>query len=428
MTDMVAVALHDGWYGCGTGAGRSNRTFLRALIPMLAPSVRLRILPIRLVPSSAEYDASWHAGSGALLRPGDEVVPVDNGTDGLVRFGDVSHFREACRSAARVMRELAGRSEQIFIAAFDAPFAGLASLLPGPLRSRLVYVPRSTGIAHSPADAARIAFERTGIRTLIQADGQIAAISGYMRTHLRDAYEVPDRHLVDLPNGLSPDDWTLTTSAFPPPPAARDGFIFAMGRAQPYKGFDDLIDALVLVRTRQPVPHLVLAAVTESPQPTPYQRHLAARLNADHIDATLLTRFDTQLRGLLAHPGLAAAIVPSRAEPFGRIMLEAYVGGAPVVTTTAGGLADLARDGYTAFTCPPQQPAALAEAMDRALTATPTEKIRMRTAARAEAARHDHTETVQRFLRRAAPWALRPSGRDLAPGAQSMNPGAASGA
>jgi hypothetical protein len=49
-----------------------------------------------------------------------------------------------------------------------------------------------------------------------------------------------------------------------------------MGRAVPYKGFEDLLDALVLLNAEGTrAPHTLLAAVTEDPRPTPYQEHLA---------------------------------------------------------------------------------------------------------------------------------------------------------
>jgi hypothetical protein len=70
------------------------------------------------------------------------------------------------------------------------------------------------------------------------------------------------------------------------------------------------------------------------------------------------------LRTLLIHPAPAAVVVPSRAEPFGRIPLEAFVAGAaPVVATTAGGLAELVTD-QTGYSARPADAASLADALD----------------------------------------------------------------
>jgi len=102
-----------------------------------------------------------------------------------------------------------------------------------------------------------------------------------------------------------------------------------MGRAHPYKGLDDLLDAFALLKGRQVrVPHVVIAAVTEDRELSAYQRHLAHRISTERLDATLVTRFTPGLRTLLLHPALAAVVVPSRTEPFGRIPLEAFVAGA----------------------------------------------------------------------------------------------------
>ena len=59
-------------------------------------------------------------------------------------------------------------------------------------------------------------------------------------------------------------------------------------------------------------------------------------------------------------------MIPSRSEPFGRVPLEAYAAGAaPVVATTAGGLAEQVIDGVTGFTAAPADPVSLAAAIER---------------------------------------------------------------
>ena len=108
---VVMVAVHDGFYGCGTGAGQSNRAFLRIVASLLAPSVRLAVLPVRLRPGSSEYDPVWHRETLAILAgTSSEIVPVDNGSNGMTRFGGLDCFRAACTSAAAsITRILAAR-------------------------------------------------------------------------------------------------------------------------------------------------------------------------------------------------------------------------------------------------------------------------------------------------------------------------------
>jgi glycosyltransferase involved in cell wall biosynthesis len=155
------------------------------------------------------------------------------------------------------------------------------------------------------------------------------------------------------------------------------------------------------------VPHTLLAAVTDDLTPNTYQEHLARRITAEKLNVTLLTRFDTRLRSLLVHPALAAVVVPSRTEPFGRIPLEAFVAGAaPVVSTTAGGLVELVTD-QTGYPARPGDPASLADALAGALAADTADRARLRAAGRRLSATcYNYDKTVRRFMDHIAPWAV----------------------
>ncbi|MGH3253030.1 MAG: glycosyltransferase family 4 protein [Trebonia sp.] len=417
----VAVAVHDGFYGCGTGAGASNHAFLRALCDLLSRDVQLTVIPVELAPDSPEYDADWHASSLELVtRAGAKVVPVGNGTAGATRFGGLGNFRHASASAAQAITAALGQAPRSLAVAFDAPFFGLAPLLPDRHAENTVIVARATAALHAPGDHERIAWERDGLSALAASGGHVAATSRHIREHLTRAYAIPDESITDLTNGLAPGEIPARPARGRelPPPAAGRGFLLAYGRAEPYKGFDDLLDALPIAgQTGIQVPHLVLGAVTDEargygtsrPEATSYQRHLADRIEREDLDVTLRTRFDPRFRELLAHPALAAVIVPSREEPFGRIPLEAYQAGAsPVVATTAGGLAEIVTEGHTGFTADPGDPPSLAAAVLRALTASPAQRRRLLAQGRSiSAARFDYPANIRSFLEARAPWALR---------------------
>jgi glycosyltransferase involved in cell wall biosynthesis len=278
----------------------------------------------------------------------------------------------------------------------------------------MVTIAQATGGIHTPNDAQRLAWERRGLHTAVTAGGVVAATSAAMRRHLVNSYGLPDTAVVDLPNGLTPADWQPIGAQHVPelPPPARAGFVLAMGRAEAHKGFDDLIDAVLLLRRQGiRVPHLL---VTDDPDPNAYQQHLARRLIDEQLDATLWTRFSHGIRGLLAHPALLAVVVPSRVEPFGRIPLEAYAAGAaPLVATTAGGLAELVIDGRTGYTAPPADPTALAGALRRALCIDgATRELFRRTGRNLAATRYDYRRAVAELLGRTAPWLIRPDTTD----------------
>jgi glycosyltransferase involved in cell wall biosynthesis len=402
---VVAVALHDGFYGAGTGAGRSNRALLAAVADTLAPGVELALLPVLLHPESPEHDRHAHQRLRARLAAvPHQVLPLDNGTAGMRRFGGLAAFQHLNRHAVTVLTTLMDHHPCGLLIAIDQPFAGLGPLLQAQPGWRLLYLPRSTADHH--ADAERAAWEQHGLAGWTARGASIGAISSHMRA-LLTAKGVPAPRVIDVPGGLAPADQVPLADAPPLPAEAEDGFVLAMGRAQPYKGFDDLLDAVdLLARRGVPVPHLLLAAVTDSGEPTAYQQQLRERAAEICAPVTVWTQFHPGLPGLLHHPGLRAVVVPSRTEPLGRIPLEAFAAGAaPVVATTAGGLAETVLDGATGFTAPPGDPRALAAALHRALAAPPHEVERLRAAGAELVAARDYTSCITGVLSALAPWA-----------------------
>lgn len=401
---MVAVALHDGYFSAGTGAGRSNRAVLDAIADSLAPGIRLVLLPVWLTSASPEYDGPAHrAVRERLATVPYQVIALNNGTRGMRRFGDLAAFQHLNRHAAAELDPLMRRHPQGLLIAIDQPFAGLGPLLQPPAGWRLLYLPRSSADHHASPD--RAAWEQHGLAGWARHGAHFGAISGHMRTLLTGKNILAER-IIDVPGGLAPTDRVPLASAPVLPPAAADGFMLAMGRAQPYKGFEDLLDAVdLLARRGVRMPHLLLAAVAEG-EPTAHQRHLCQRAVELPVPVTVWERFDPGMPGLLHHPRLRAVIVPSRTEPLGRIPLEAFAAGAaPVVATTAGGLAETVIEGVTGYTCPPGDPQALADALRRALAAPPGEVERLRASGAALAAARDYTSCITGVLVSLAPWA-----------------------
>lgn len=391
MKRVIAVALHDGFYSAATGAGLSNRALLSAVVDHLGHDTHLAVLPIRLDPSSPEYDADVHARIRKLLADvPHEVIPVENGTDGATRFGDLHAFQHAAENAATAVDHLTRQYQDGILIAIDRPFVGLGRHLNPASGWSSLYLPRSTALHHP--DAAHREWEHDGLEGWLRASGQIGAISSHMRSILETA-GIPSGRVIDVPNGLTNEPVPLNVAPALPS-ECENGFLFAMGRAAPYKGFNDLLDAIeILQADGLPLPRVLLAAVTDDGVPTDYQRHLAAR--AERLPVTIWTRFDADLPGLLHHPALRGVVVPSLIEPFGRIPLEAFAAGAaPVVATTAGGLAETVIDDVTGFTAPPADPPALSRAIRRATAATPEQLGVLRENGRDLVERRDYRRTI----------------------------------
>ncbi len=409
---MVAVAVLDGFYGCSSGAGWSNRALIEILAEVVPVEIDLVILPVRIDAVSDRWQREWRRGVEEALGRSIRRVEV-RALDGN-RGGPGGHGEPALTGAVqRALARLRGEYRRGLVVLCDVGFSGAAAQSTADSAWTTVIVPRTSALLVQPELVERVAWERESLRRAAQRGVWIAAISGYMRSLLTQQIGVPASAVVDLRNGVSGVDTGRTvTGVIDLPPAARGGFWLAMGRAVPEKGFEDLVDALCLLRDRRVrAPHVVLAAVGEGVDLSAYQRRLAERVAREQLDVSLLTRFSPQVRGLLAHRSIVGVIVPSRVEPFGRIPLEAYAAGAaPVVATRAGGLAELVVDGRSGYLAEPGDPADLAEALGRAAMTDAGTRERMREHGREILRGFDYRDSVWCLLSQVAPW-LTPSVR-----------------
>jgi glycosyltransferase involved in cell wall biosynthesis len=156
-----------------------------------------------------------------------------------------------------------------------------------------------------------------------------------------------------LPNFV--DDFAATPPATDLPPGRP--LLLGLGRLHADKGFDIAIRAL----SRLPGAHLAIAG--EGPEET------ALRRLAAHVGTAARVHF----LGWREDPGalLRAAdlfVCSSRIEPLGNMVLEAWSAGCPLVAAAAAGPRELVRDGENGLVVPPEDPVALAAAIETLLT------------------------------------------------------------
>ncbi|MBP0464453.1 glycosyltransferase [Roseomonas sp. PWR1] len=157
--------------------------------------------------------------------------------------------------------------------------------------------------------------------------------------------------------------------------------LLAMGRLHRNKGFDVALRALALL----PGAHLSIAG--EGPERAALES-LARELGVADRVAFLGWRRD--VGALLA--GCDIFLCSSRHEPLGNIVLEAWSAGRPVVAAAAQGPSELIEDGETGLLVPPEDAAALAQAVG-ALLADPQRAARIAQAGR-EAFARDFAEAA----------------------------------
>jgi glycosyltransferase involved in cell wall biosynthesis len=140
-------------------------------------------------------------------------------------------------------------------------------------------------------------------------------------------------------------------------PFAAGAVVGFIGRLDPIKRIVDLLDAVALLDSS-----VRLEIFGEGSERT--------RLQA-HVDGLGLQSRVT-FRGAVARPQLALAaidllVLPSDAEGFGLVLIEAMAAGTPVVATNVPGIRDVVIDGRTGLLVPARDPKALAAAIRRVL-------------------------------------------------------------
>jgi D-inositol-3-phosphate glycosyltransferase len=221
----------------------------------------------------------------------------------------------------------------------------------------------------------RVAIER---RLLREVDAVVAA-TPLDRAQMVWHYGADAASIHVIPCGVdlrrfAPRDQAAARVALdlPPPPHR---LVLLVGRIEPLKGIDALIEATAGILARRPewrgsLTALVVGGGTEQERAgwNAEQRRLAAlRENlALQADVRFLgARSQDQLPLLYA----AADIVtmPSHYESFGMAALEGLACGRPVVATSAGGPAFIIEDEVSGLLTPPNDPPALAARLERLL-------------------------------------------------------------
>ncbi len=134
----------------------------------------------------------------------------------------------------------------------------------------------------------------------------------------------------------------------------------ALGRLEPQKAFEVLVDAAALLRRELPDLHVVVCGEGSE------RRSLERRVRAHGLDRTFLLPGNRRdVRDLLGT--LDVATLPSRYEGRPVALMEYMAAARPVVATAVGGVPDVLHDGVDGVLVPPDDPAALASAIRRLL-------------------------------------------------------------
>ncbi len=205
-------------------------------------------------------------------------------------------------------------------------------------------------------------------RPFLRRLAAMIAVSAAVRDTLLRARAVPPARIVTIPNGIdagrrpaAPAGWRRARGLDATTPVI--GYV---GRLSPEKGLEVLLDA---ARRLCPAGGAQAHWLIVGGDPSPRGGY-AARLRRLAEASGMGPR--VHFLGYVEDAAAAAAdfdihVVPSRAEPFGLVTLEAMASARAVVATRAGGSPEIVRDGVDGLLVPPDDPAALAAALARLL-------------------------------------------------------------
>ncbi len=168
-----------------------------------------------------------------------------------------------------------------------------------------------------------------------------------------------------------------------------DAFVvFGLGRLIERKGFDILLDAVTRLPDRIDGRPLVLAIAGDGPMLPALESAGRRALNRDRL----------RLPGWVADPDMwyrasDVFVCPSREEPLGNVILEAWSHGLPVVATRTAGPLELITEGHDGLLVEAGDAKQLADALLRLLRGAEDERLLLGRNGRARVAA-DHAEDV----------------------------------
>ncbi len=211
-----------------------------------------------------------------------------------------------------------------------------------------------------------------GEQEILKFADRIVAATQAELAQLQWLYQADTRKVVVVPPGVDvsrfypiPKDEAKEYIGVPP----CDRMLLFVGRIEPLKGLDTLIEAIGQMRNAglfidQPICLTVIGGDPDvSPEAMSAEMARLKALRERSGVGDLVTFIGKRDQDTLPYyySAAEAVVMPSYYESFGMVALEAMACGTPVVASEVGGLAFLVQDGVTGYTVPVDEPGALAE-------------------------------------------------------------------
>lgn len=236
------------------------------------------------------------------------------------------------------------------------------------------------------------AYRLEGERQVIRAAERIVAATPAELAQLQWLYQADPQRIEIIPPGVDvghfypiAQDEAKEVIGIP----GEDRMLLFVGRIEPLKGVDTLIEAMSILREggffrNHPACLSVIGGNPEGDTEVAGSemgrlKELRTLYHVEDLVAFLGKRGQDTLP--YYYSAAEAVVVPSLYESFGMVALEAMACGTPVVASQVGGLAFLVQDGETGFTVPVDAPQVMAEKLALLLTDAPLRQAMGRRAA-----------------------------------------------
>jgi len=232
-------------------------------------------------------------------------------------------------------------------------------------------------VARSDSERTTRQRERGERQLLIEADRIVASTQAEL-AQFQWLYKADTKNVVVIPPGVD------TSHFYPIPEDEAKEFvgvpddkrmILFVGRIEPLKGVDTLIEAAAMLRKKGVLVEgceclaIIGGESGESPERISEEmarlKGIAGQLGTDDMVTFLGQRDQDTLQYYYSASDIV--VVPSHYESFGLVALEAMACGRTVVASETGGLAFLIHDGENGFHVPAADPSALADKLEMIL-------------------------------------------------------------
>ena len=213
------------------------------------------------------------------------------------------------------------------------------------------------------------AYRIEGERQVIRRADRIVVATLAELTQLRFLYKADASKMVVIPPGVNvsrfypiPSDEAKMYIGLQP----EDRMILFVGRIEPLKGVDTLLEAMSCLQMKESRPvHLAIIGGDPSASPEKMNAEMARLKNLCEVlgldQSVVFLGVRDQDKLSYYYSAAEVVVMPSHYESFGMVALEAMACGTPVIASEVGGLAYLVRDGETGFTIPAEEPEMLCE-------------------------------------------------------------------